>query len=122
LDNDIDDLKLLAFAPSYTNRKDIENNNFIKNHNLSDYIIPLKQAKEEINNISKIYTSTKCENSDASEERFLKMAPDYDILHLAMHTILNDTVPMYSKLVFTPNKDNKQDMFLNWINRSKLCH
>ena len=113
LDSDIDNLKLLAFAPSYTNRKDIENNNFIKNHNLSDYIIPLKQAKEEINNISKIYTSTKCEDSDASEERFLNLAPDYDILHLAMHTILNDTVPMYSKLVFTPNKDNKQDMFLN---------
>ncbi|MEA3458747.1 MAG: CHAT domain-containing protein, partial [Candidatus Thermoplasmatota archaeon] len=113
LDSDIDDLKLLAFAPSYTNREAIENNSFIKNHNLSDYLIPLKQAKDEIDNISKIFKSTKCENSDASEKRFKELAPEYDILHLAMHTILNDTAPMYSKLVFTPSGDDEQDIFLN---------
>ncbi len=112
--NDIvKDLKLLAFAPSYTDREVIENNKFISDHELSDYLIPLKQAKDEIDNISKIFKSTKCENSNAGEKKFKDMATDYDILHLAMHTILNDTAPMYSKLVFTLSEDTLQDNFLN---------
>ena len=112
-DDVIDDIKLLAFAPSYNDREAIEKNKFINDHDLSDYLIPLKQAKDEIDNISKIFISTKCENSDAGEKRFKELAPDYDILHLAMHTILNDTAPMYSKLVFTLSEDSVQDNFLN---------
>jgi len=41
---------------------------------------------------------------EATEENFKANAGDYDILHLAMHTVINDSLPMYSKLVFSQGK------------------
>ncbi len=34
------------------------------------------------------------------------MQKNYDILHLAMHTIVNNEDPMYSKLAFTQKVDS----------------
>ncbi|KKL46833.1 hypothetical protein LCGC14_2341630, partial [marine sediment metagenome] len=47
------------------------------------------------------------------ESRFKQDAENYDILHLAMHTIVNNEDPMYSKLAFAQNVDSLNDGFLN---------
>ncbi len=49
----------------------------------------------------------------ATEANFKANSGDYDVLHLAMHTIIDDENPMYSKLVFTQNSDSLQDGLLN---------
>ena len=50
----------------------------------------------------------------ATEQKFRKIAGEYDILHLAMHTIINDSLPMFSKLAFSPvNQDTDDDGWLN---------
>ena len=40
-------------------------------------------------------------DKEANEQNFKEFASSYDILHLAMHTIIDDINPMYSKLAFT---------------------
>ena len=36
-----------------------------------------------------------------------------NIIHLAMHTALNDKIPMHSKMIFYPDKDSIEDGYLN---------
>jgi CHAT domain-containing protein len=52
-------------------------------------------------------------DQQATENNFKKLAGNYDILHLAMHTIVDNENPMYSKLAFTQNVDSFEDGFLN---------
>lgn len=49
---------------------------------------------------------------EASEENFKSVSKEYRILHLAMHSLLNDSLPLYSGLVFSPNQDTVEDGFL----------
>ncbi len=100
----------LAFAPSYNKLSDsILTTRHIRNNNL----FPLPGAKEEVENISKILASETYTDELASETNFKKNAGSFDILHLAMHTILDDNNPMYSKLVFTQTDDSLNDGLLN---------
>ncbi|RRG24472.1 CHAT domain-containing protein [Ancylomarina euxinus] len=100
----------LAFAPSYNNLSDsILTTRNIRNNNL----FPLPGAKVEVENISKIFAGETYTDELASETNFKKKAEDFDILHLAMHTILDDDNPMYSKLVFTQTGDTFNDGLLN---------
>ena len=46
---------------------------------------------------------------DATEQAFWTTAGDYDILHLAMHTLINDANPMFSQLVFTLSNDTVEN-------------
>ena len=50
---------------------------------------------------------------DATELNFKTSANNFDVLHFAMHTIIDDENPMYSKMVFTLNNDSVEDGFLN---------
>jgi CHAT domain-containing protein len=52
-------------------------------------------------------------DESATENNFKRLAGNYDILHLAMHTIVDNENPMYSKLAFTQNVDSFEDGFLN---------
>ena len=53
---------------------------------------------------------------NATESNFKALSSEYDILHLAMHTLIDDENPLYSKLAFTyiPG-DTLEDGFLNAI-------
>ncbi len=52
-------------------------------------------------------------NKAARESVFKAEAAKYDIIHLAMHTILNDQYPMHSKMLFYQEKDSVEDGNLN---------
>ena len=102
--------RLLAFAPSYTNVSDsILTTRQVRQNKL----YPLPGAKIEVKNISYIFEGETYINERATETNFKKNAENFDILHLAMHTILDDENPMHSKLIFTQTNDSLNDGLLN---------
>lgn len=50
---------------------------------------------------------------EASEETFKREAPGYDIIHLAMHTLVDDSRPAFSKMLFAGSEDSRDDGMLN---------
>jgi len=55
----------------------------------------------------------KLTGSDATESQFKAKAGDYDILHFAMHTEINDENPLSSRLSFYPQGDCNEDDVLH---------
>ena len=75
---------------------------------------PLPGAEDEVKGISKHMRANSFVDLLAQENTFKNKAPEYDILHLAMHTVINDTLPMFSKLVFSrPDQTSGDDGYLN---------
>nr|MDA3930029.1 CHAT domain-containing protein [Prolixibacteraceae bacterium] len=105
---------ILAFAPEYNDTKVDLNKAAYRNRQASRSVLrSLPGARAEVAGLSNFQ---KCEayfGEDASEMQFKKMAANYDILHLAMHTIINDSIPMFSKLVFSTPTDTVDDGYLN---------
>lgn len=101
---------VLAFAPSY---KGIDDSILYTERAYRDKLYPLPYTKEEVNNISNVMEGDLYLDELATEQNFKDHASDYDVLHLAMHTIIDDENPMYSKLVFTQTEDSIQDGLLN---------
>ena len=101
---------ILAFAPSYN---DVNDSILFTERAYRDKLYPLPGVKEEVINISKVIHGDLFIDDMATEANFKANSGDYDVLHLAMHTIIDDENPMYSKLVFTQNSDSLQDGLLN---------
>ncbi|PSK81767.1 tetratricopeptide repeat protein [Prolixibacter denitrificans] len=102
---------LIAFAPDYSKGATVDINAI--RDGVRENLSPLPGAKEEVKGITKLISGDVFDNSKATESNFKKDAGNYDILHLAMHTVLNDSLPMYSKLVFSPESDTINDGWLN---------
>lgn len=101
---------LLVFSPQYDSHESRTDPETAIPHFLS----PLPGAKDEVKGISKFVSSVSFVDMLAQENTFKEKAPDFDILHLAMHTIINDSLPMLSKLVFSkPDQKSTDDGFLN---------
>ncbi|MCD4746189.1 MAG: CHAT domain-containing protein [Bacteroidales bacterium] len=100
---------VLAFAPTYKNRELLT----LSEHNERVNLDPIPGAIEEINLISDFFNTDICKDHNATEEKFKALAHNYNILHLAMHAIIDNENPMFSKLVFSDNNDSIEDGFLN---------
>ncbi len=109
LDNNItnDDLKLLAFAPSY-NSKSISNNQFASNAERKGFA-SLPYAKDEIKGISEFFKSQVFTDYNANKKSFIKQLGDNSIMHLAMHAEMNNENPMSSKLIFSESSYGSND-------------
>ncbi|MFP4042052.1 MAG: CHAT domain-containing protein [Bacteroidales bacterium] len=105
--------KLAGFAPSYDSLENPDELKIATREKYRDRLYPLKGIKEEVNKITKIIRGDSCIDGEATEKNFKEHASKYDILHLAMHTILNDNDPMFSKMAFTQPKNSEEDGFLN---------
>ncbi|MCD4747562.1 MAG: CHAT domain-containing protein [Bacteroidales bacterium] len=105
--------KLLAFAPTYKNTEDLNKNIYLNSKDIKHHLMPINNVKNEINRINKIFDGDNFYDFEATELNFKSTAKDYDILHFAMHTLIDDENPMFSKLVFTINNDSIEDGFLN---------
>jgi CHAT domain-containing protein/tetratricopeptide (TPR) repeat protein len=92
------DKELAAFVPRYDGSI-IDFN--IGKDSKNDQFFPLPGANLEVKGITKLIRGQIFKEDEATEENFKANAGDYDILHLAMHTVINDSLPMYSKLVFS---------------------
>ncbi len=105
---------LLAFAPVYT-AASMEKHSFdLSRQAYRDELYPLPFTIDEVKAIQTITNGTVYFNEEASELNFKQTAGNFDILHLAMHTIIDDDNPMYSKLAFSkPDRNSQEDGFLN---------
>ena len=81
--------ELIAFAPDLKFDKE-------QASGLSSLPNSLNEAKE----VAQIFNRDAYLKEDATKLRFLTDAMDYKIIHLAMHTIINDSLPMLSELLF----------------------
>jgi CHAT domain-containing protein len=104
---------LLAMAPAF------EPNNTFKDPLMAEWVergedfSELKGAQEEIGNIHELGGGLSITGKDATEEAFKKNSPDYGILHIATHGVVDDRYPMLSKLVFYHDTAGAEDGFLN---------
>jgi CHAT domain-containing protein/Tfp pilus assembly protein PilF len=105
--------RLLAFAPTYDNIKNVDINVLTNKRSERSVLMPIPGVQKEVENISKIFNSSVFEDKQATEANFKVKAGNYGLLHLAMHTIINDKNPLYSKLVFYQNDDKHNDGLLN---------
>jgi CHAT domain-containing protein len=59
---------------------------------------------EEVNYLKRKMKTLAFAGTDATESNFRKIAGRVSVLHLATHTLINDSVPMYSRLAFYPEE------------------
>jgi len=101
---------LLVFSPQY----DSHEARIDPEIATSFFLSPLPGVKDEVKSISQFISAVSLVDMLAQENTFKEKAPEFDILHLAMHTIINDSLPMLSKLVFSkPDQKSVDDGFLN---------
>jgi CHAT domain-containing protein len=72
----------------------------------------LPWSERELGAISEIVTSDIYTRSAATEEAFKTLAPNYGIIHLSTHAILDDRDPLYSKFVFSHGRGGSEDGYL----------
>lgn len=104
---------LLAFAKSYENDFAVKDHSSRQSNESSSDISVLKGTIDEVNNVSKIIDGDVYLNNRATENVFKNEAKKYDIIHVALHTIINNEKPMFSNLVFSQSNDSDDDGLLN---------
>ncbi len=105
--------KLLAMAPLYNHVNMDQPINHERNIGIEQSLTPLLYSADEVKKIMNIFSGMKLIGKDATEGNFKMDAGIYRILHLAMHTLIDDENPLNSKLFFTQNNDSVEDGFLN---------
>jgi CHAT domain-containing protein len=104
--------KVLAVAPAYPYEKTDKSVPAVR-QNYLEHLNPLPGAAEEVSLITTMLKGRKLTDSMATEKAFKKFAPEYGILHLAMHTLIDNQNPMYSKLVFNQWLSGPDEGLLN---------
>jgi CHAT domain-containing protein len=103
--------KLIAFAPDYPEQIDIQSV-FLSRQAGMGVLHDLPFARQEAKFVTVITGGKLFENNAARESVYKNEAGKYDIIHLAMHTLLNDKDPMLSTLIFSHLNDSVEDGYL----------
>ncbi len=104
---------VLAFAPSYGEKDSEGEEGASAIREVTRKLKPLLNAQTEVSNVIDIFDGEIYNQKDATETNFKLNSPEFDVLHLAMHTIIDDEDPMYSKMIFTADADSIDDGYLN---------
>lgn len=102
----------LAMAPSYDNLT-ANKTSFTDENGQKVYLLPIPGVEAEMEGIRNSMFARKITGEKATESRFKKEVGKYNVLHLAMHSLVNNSQPMLSKLVFYQNNDSTEDGMLN---------
>jgi CHAT domain-containing protein len=102
----------VIFAPSYESPVYIDP---ISNEMQSsgEFLKPLPFANEEAEFVSGLTHGSLYTDTTATESAFKEMAGNFDIIHLAMHTLINNRNPIFSKMIFSILKDTLDNVGLN---------
>ncbi len=103
--------KMLAFAPNYNSQ-----NNLPDEFSQRKSAYALAGAIQEVNQISSIFNSKKVLGEKATKSNFIKLSNSYDILHLAMHAIVDEENPDKSNLIF----ENDERLYINELYQMKI--
>jgi len=93
--------KILAMVPDYSNFVAVEMTGGIQIQ-----LNKLPFAKAEAEAVLNHYSGSLAMGDEASKKTFVQQAKEYSILHLAMHTVIDDENPMYSRLIFQQKGDS----------------
>ena len=105
---------ILAFAPTYDKLDRLRPDRLASIRGMEQMLVPLNFSQEEVRDIQSIAHTDVYSGDQATESKFKSEAGGYGILHLAMHTLIDNENPMFSKLAFTlTDKDTEDDGFLN---------
>ncbi len=100
----------LGMAPKF---KGEELSEISKKMRLRSFLIPLPGAEDEVQLIGKLMAGDILLGNKATEKNFKDKAFNYKLLHLATHAILDDSDPLYSKLILPTDSTSKEDGFLH---------
>jgi CHAT domain-containing protein/Tfp pilus assembly protein PilF len=77
------------------------------------YLPPLPFANIESESVASIWGGKIIRGEDATKANFLKNSGNFGLLHLAMHAVIDDDNPLYSRLIFQQNSNEKVDYELD---------
>lgn len=103
---------LVAFAPSYPLNDYTSPFPDPKAYITRDSLINLPHVREEAEYISNLFGGELFLDNLATESGFKSMASKYKLIHLAMHGLMDEENPMFSKLVFAQSEDSLDDGYL----------
>jgi CHAT domain-containing protein len=73
-------------------------------------LCPLPEAEQEVNSVAKSFGRPKDSKvfigREASEKSFKTLAPNYSVIHLATHGVIDNRQPLYSHLMLTKTEDD----------------
>ncbi|MEL6556647.1 MAG: CHAT domain-containing protein [Bacteroidota bacterium] len=104
--------QVLAVAPSYTKILN-DTAQLAKLGKFRDGFEELKYNKEEVDGIGQYFDGEILKGEEATEKAFSEKFQQYDILHLAMHALVDNDDSEKSRLVFTPEEDSIYDSYLH---------
>ncbi len=102
----------VAFAPTY-NERELPDSIIKYFPKLKGKVPDLQFAEEEAATAVELCGGKAFLGTEATESAYKKAAPDYDIIHMAMHTLLDDENPLYSKMIFSEKPGSSDDGLLN---------
>jgi CHAT domain-containing protein/tetratricopeptide (TPR) repeat protein len=102
----------IAFAPEYK-FSEIDSSVIADLGTFRSKLTALNWNQQEVNEISEFMRGVSLRGADALEREFKNRANQYSVIHLAMHALIDDERPMYSRLAFTLSSDTTEDGFLN---------
>jgi CHAT domain-containing protein len=113
--------EMLALAGDYEPRSAAELAYLLPAYqSLRKDLVPIKGAKEEVEILASIFEGEFLWGAAANERFFKEKAPNYGIIHLAMHGVLNRKSPALSALAFTENGDSTENNFLQAYEISQM--
>lgn len=102
--------KILAFAPSFDNEQVTPS----KRDTVRSTLGPLAWTQKEVNSLVSYFKGLSYLGEDATEKVFKENADEYEIIHIASHSMVDDLNPMYSKIAFTlDQEDTLNDGYLH---------
>jgi CHAT domain-containing protein len=104
--------RIIAFAPEYQSDTIVfENEKLI--------LVPLPGVQKEVDIISKEINTRLFRGDEATEQNFRNYSQNHDILHLAMHAFINDSLPAFSRFAFAQNNTSAADND-GWLNTADI--
>ena len=73
----------------------------------------LLNSTKEVTEVERIFRGKAYLGEKATKSKFLSEAANYKIIHLAMHTLINDSLPMFSELLFYDDRKGTTDTKLH---------
>ena len=105
--------KFAGFAPGYPPLSESNNESSALAGLVRDGLWELPGARREVEEIAALVDGTAFLGEEATESVFRSQAPQYGLLHLAMHALVDDQNPLQSYLVFTQNDQDEHDGLLH---------
>lgn len=84
--------------------------------NVRDYfpdLNPLLYAEKEINAISKLFpNSLTLSGKEAKENRIIATLKNFEIIHFASHSLIDERMPLYSSIILSPSPDSSKRLLI----------